>query len=62
MAFELNCSEKKGKVDRWWEAAILLRELSSVFCGDLEGWDEGMGGRSKRKGVYVYIQLIHSVV
>ena len=49
MAFELNCSEKKGKVDRWWEAAILLRELSSVFCGDLQGgmraWEGGPRGR-----------------
>ena len=33
------------------------RELSSVLCDDLEGWDgvRGEGGRSKREGIYVYI-------
>ena len=32
-------------------------------CGDLDGWDGGgVGGRSKREGIYVYLQLIHSVV
>ena len=29
------------------------RELSSVFCDDLKGWDGEMGGRLKRGG-YVY--------
>jgi len=33
-----------------------------VLCDDLEGWDGGLGGRFERKGIYVYIQLIHSVV
>ena len=33
-----------------------------VPCDDLERWDVGMGGRSKRKGVYVYIWLIHFIV
>ena len=28
-----------------------------VLCDDLAGWDEGL----KRKGMYVYIWLIHSV-
>ena len=32
----------------------LNRELSSVLCDDLDGWDGG-GGRSKREGIYVYI-------
>ena len=31
-------------------------------CGDLEEWDEGEGGRSKREGIFVYIQLIHFLV
>ena len=30
---------------------------------DLEGWDGGgLGGRLKREGIYVYLQLIHIVV
>ena len=34
-----------------------------VLCNDLEGWDGGeVGGRLKREGIYVYIQLIHDVV
>ena len=30
-------------------------------CNDLEGWN-GRGGRLKREGVYVHIQLIQVVV
>ena len=34
-----------------------------MLCDDLDGWDGGgLGGRSKREGIYVYIQLIHFVV
>ena len=30
---------------------------------DLDDWDEGwVGERSKREGIYVYIQLIHFTV
>ena len=33
-----------------------------VLCDDLEGWDGGgVEGRLKRKGIYVYLQLIHFV-
>ena len=46
----------------WWEAAVWHRELSSVLCDDLEGWDGGSGGRFKREGVYVYMWLIHFLV
>ena len=28
---------------------------ASVLCDDLDGLDEGEGGRSKKKGIYVYI-------
>ena len=31
-------------------------------CDDLERRDVGMGRRSKREGVYVYIWLIHFIV
>ena len=38
-------------------------ELSSVLCDDLEGWDGGgVGGRNRREGKYVYMQLIHFIV
>ena len=34
-----------------------------MVCGDLEGWDgAGVGGRPKRKGIYVYTLLTHFVV
>ena len=33
-----------------------------MLCDDLEWWDEGVGGRLNREGIYVYIQLIHFVV
>ena len=36
-----------------------------MLCDDLEGWHgqgEGMAGRLKRKGIYVYLQLILFVV
>ena len=32
-----------------------FREPSSVLCDDLVGWDGGLGGRSKREGIYVYM-------
>ena len=31
-----------------------------MFCEDLEGWEGVVEGRSKRKGIYVYIWLIDS--
>ena len=38
-------------------------ELSSVLCDDLDGWDGmGGGGRSKREGIYLYIELIYFTV
>ena len=32
--------------------AMQHRKLSSVFCNDLEGWNEREGGRLKREGTY----------
>ena len=50
-------------IGRYSAASTLQnRELSSLLCDDLEWWDGGMGGRSKREGVYVYVQLIHFTV
>ena len=51
------------QIDSQWEQTIKHRKLSSVFCDDLDGWvGVGVGGRSKRVGVQVYIQLIHFTV
>ena len=50
------------KIDSQWEPAVQHRELSSLLCDDLDGWDGGGGGRSKREGIQVYIQLIHFIV
>ena len=34
-----------------------------MLCDDLEGWDGGgVGGRNRREGIYVNIQLIHFIV
>ena len=38
------------KIDSWWEPAIKHRELSSVLCGDLDGWDGGGGGKEVQEG------------
>ena len=46
-------------VNSKWETAVQHRELSSVLCEDLEGWD--VGGRLQREGIYVHMQLIHTV-
>ena len=37
---------------------MLHREFNSVLCANLEGWD-GVGGKFKREGTYVYLWLIH---
>ena len=37
------------KTDSQWVPAVYHRELSSVLCDDLEGWDgKWVGGRFKR--------------
>ena len=33
-----------------------------MLCDDLEVWDGGVGGRLKREGLRVYVDLIHAVV
>ena len=53
------------KIDSQWEAAAQHREISSVLCDHLEVWGRE-GGRQTQEGghmgIYVYIQLIHSVI
>ena len=33
------------------------RQLSSLLCDELAGWDGEVAGRSKREGIYVHIWL-----
>ena len=48
------------KIDSQREFEVQLRKLKQKLCINLEGWDgEGMGGRFKREGIYVYLWLIH---
>ena len=46
------------KTDSYWEAAAEHRELRSVLCDHLEGWDRE-GGRKAQEGgdmgIYVYV-------
>ena len=42
------------KTDSQWEAAIEHRELSSVLCDDLEGWE----GEAQEEGTCVYVLLV----
>ena len=44
----------KCKIDSLWEAAALHREISSVLCDHLEGWDR-VGGRRKGEGIWGYM-------
>ena len=39
----------------WWEAAAEHREIGSVLCDDLEGWDREDGGRFKREGIWGHV-------
>ena len=44
-----------GKLGGYWEAAEQLRELSSAFCDDPEGWDGVAGGGPRGRGhMYTY--------
>ena len=51
------------KIDSQQEFAVGLRKLKQRLCINLEGRDGvGGGGRFKRKGMYVYLWLIHAEV
>ena len=49
------------KADSWWKL-LYNRELSPVLCDILDGWNEEVAGRFKRKGLHVYLKLIHIVM
>ena len=40
-----------------WESAVKCRELSLVFCDDLDGWDGGKEGPRERGYMYTYSQF-----
>ena len=55
----------KCKMDGQWEAAAQHKEISSVLCDHLEGWDREDGREIQEggdMGIYVYVQLIHFVI
>ena len=48
------------KIDSQWDFAVRIRKLKQGLCINLEGWDgEGDGKEAQRKGIYVYLWLIH---
>ena len=48
------------KINTQQEFILLLRKLKLGLCINLEGWDgEGVGGRFKTEGIYVYLWLIN---
>ena len=53
------------KTDSQWEAAASHREITSVLCDHLEGWDREGGSETQEggdMGIYVYLELIHFVI
>ena len=48
------------KIDSQREFAVWLRKLKQGLRINLHRWDgEGIGGRFKRAGIYVYLWLVH---
>ena len=48
------------RIDSQWEFTVWLRKLKQGLCINLEdGMGRDIGGKFKRKGIYVYIGLIH---
>ena len=48
------------KIDSQREFAVRLRKLKQGLCINLEGWGgEGDGREVQRRGIYVYLWLIH---
>ena len=43
------------KTSSCWGPVTKCTHLSSALCGGPEGWDEGLGGKSRREGIYVHI-------
>ena len=47
------------KTESQQEFAVWLRKLKQGLCNNLEGWDWERDGEVQRKGIYVYLWLIH---
>ena len=47
------------KIDSQWGAAVRHRELSSVLCDALEGWDGGGREGQERRAMYVHMADSH---
>ena len=45
------------KIDSQWEFVVWFRKLKQGLCINLEGWE--LGGRFKRKLIYVCLWMIH---
>ena len=57
--------EDKCKIVDWWKEAALHREIGSLLCDDLEGWDREDGREAQEggdMGSCVCIWLISFVV
>ena len=51
------------KIDSQWEFAVCLRKFKQGLCINLEGGiGREIGGRFKRKRIYVHLWLIHDEV
>ena len=48
------------KIDSQWEPAVYHRELSSMLCDDLRGWDGG-DGRKVQEGGDIGIHIADSL-
>ena len=47
------------KLNSKWTINLYIKCSTLKLLDDLEGLDGRVGGRLKREGIYVYIQLIH---
>ena len=45
------------KIASQWEFAICLKELKSVICDNIEGWDGVENGREAQEGGEICIYL-----
>ena len=52
------------KTDSWWEDAVWRRELSSLLCDDLDGWEAAAWKGGSRVGghmhTYSWFTLLYS--
>ena len=52
---------RPGGKESQWGAAVYLRELSSVRCDDLEGWNGGVSDRETHGGGDIHTQIADSL-